>query len=77
MLIPQTVYKTPVTLHLEYIKEGDAEYAVRNVELGWLGGTTPTEWKAGEKYEYNLTITENTITTEVRVVDWIDHFVDL
>ena len=77
MVLPQTVYKTPITLHLEYIKEGDAEYAVRNIELGWLGGTTPTEWKRGEKYEYNLTITDNTITAEVRVVDWIDHFVDL
>ena len=77
MLIPQTVYKTPVTLHLEYIKQGDAEYAIRNIELGWLGGTTPTEWKAGEKYEYNLTITDNTITAEVIVVDWVDNFVDL
>jgi hypothetical protein len=37
----------------------------------------PTEWRAGEKYEYNLTITDNTITTEVKVVDWIDHYVDL
>lgn len=77
LVLPQTVYKTATTLHLEYIKEGDAEYAIRNIELGWLGGTTPTEWKAGEKYEYNLTITDNTITAEVRVVDWIDHFVDL
>lgn len=77
MVLPQTIYKTPVTLHLEYIKEGDAEYAVRNIELGWLGGVTPTEWKSGEKYEYNLTITDNTITFEVIVVDWVDNFVDL
>ena len=77
LVLPQTVYKTAVTLHLEYIKQGDAEYAIRDIELGWLGGITPTEWKAGEKYEYNLTITDNTITTEVRVVDWVDHYVDL
>lgn len=77
MVLPQTIYKTPVTLHLEYIKEGDAEYAVRDIKLGWLGGSTPTEWKSGEKYEYNLTITDNTITFEVIVVDWIDNFVDL
>lgn len=77
VVLPQKIYKTDVTLHLEYIKEGDGEYAVRNIELGWLGGMTPTEWKAGEKYEYNLTITDNTITAEVRIVDWIDHFVDL
>jgi hypothetical protein len=62
---------------LEYIKEGDAEYAVRNIRLGWLDGVRPTEWKAGEKYEYNLTITDNTITAEVIVVDWIDDYVDL
>ena len=77
LVLPQSVYKTPVTLHLEYIKQGDADYAVRNIELGYLTGTVPTEWKAGEKYEYNLTLTDNTITTEVRVVDWIDHYVDL
>ena len=77
LVLPQSVYKTPVTLHLEYIKQGDADYAVRNIELGYLTGNVPTEWKAGEKYEYNLTITDNTITTEVKVVDWIDHYVDL
>jgi hypothetical protein len=77
LVLPQTIYKTPVTLHLEYIKQGDAEYAIRNIELGWLGGLTPTEWKPGEKYEYDLTITDNTITFEVNVVDWIDHYVDL
>ena len=77
LVLPQTIYKTDVTLHLEYVKAGDAEYAVRNIELGWLAGNVPTEWKAGEKYEYNLTITDNTITTEVLVVDWIDHYVDL
>lgn len=77
LVLPQTVYKTTATLHLEYIKQGDAEYAVRNIELGWLAGVSPTEWKPGEKYEYNLTITDNTITTEVRVVDWVDHYVDL
>ena len=76
-MLPQSVYKTPVTLHLEYIKQGDADYAVRNIELGYLTGTVPTEWKAGEKYEYNLTITDNTITTEVKVVDWVDHYVEL
>lgn len=77
LVLPQTIYKTSVTLHMEYIKNGDSSYAVRNIELGKLGGTTPTEWKPGEKYEYTLTITDNTITTEVRVVDWIDHYVDL
>ena len=77
MVLPQTIYKTSVTLHLEYIKQGDAAYAVRDIELGWLGGSTPTEWKPGEKYEYNLTITDSTITTEVKVVDWIDNYVDL
>ena len=77
LVLPQSVYKTDVTLHLEYIKQGDASYAIRDIKLGWLGGSTPTEWKAGQRYEYNLTITDNTITTEVRVVDWIDDYVDL
>ena len=77
MVLPQTVYKTPVTLHLEYIKEGDAEYAVRDIELGNLGGYAPHEWKAGEKYKYTMTITDNTITFSVEVLPWVDHYVDL
>ena len=77
LVLPQSVYKTPTTLHLEYIKQGDSEYAIRNIELGMLGGSTPTEWKPGQAYEYNMTITDNTITTEVKVVDWIEHFVEL
>lgn len=77
LVLPQSIYKTPTTLHLEYVKQGDSEYAIRNIELGMLGGSTPTEWKAGEAYEYNMTITDNTITTEVKVVDWIEHNVEL
>lgn len=77
LVLPQSIYKTAVTLHLEYIKQGESSYAIRDIELGLLGGSTPTEWKAGQRYEYNLTITDNTITTEVRVVDWVDHYVDL
>jgi hypothetical protein len=78
LVLPQTIYKTDVTLHLEYKKQGDAEYAIRNIQLGRLSSAAaPTEWKSGEKYEYNLTITDNTITTEVKVVDWVDHYVEL
>ena len=77
VVLPQSIYKSATTLHLEYIKKGDAEYAIRDIELGMLGGSTPTEWKAGEVYEYNLTITDNTITCEVKVVDWVDNYVDL
>ena len=77
VVLPQSIYKSGVTLHMEYKKVGDSEYAVRDIGLGLLGGTTPTEWKAGELYKYNLNITDNTITTEVKVVDWVDNFVDL
>ena len=77
VVLPQSIYKSGVTLHLEYKKVGDSAYAVRDIELGMLGGTTPTEWKAGEVYKYKLNITDNTITAEVTVVDWIDNFVDL
>ena len=77
VVLPQTIYKSATTLHLEYKKQGDSEYAVRNIELGMLGGSAPTEWKAGELYKYKLNITDNTITTEVKVVDWVDNYVDL
>ena len=82
LVLPQNVYKTDVTLHLEYTystagNPKDSDYSIRNIKLGQLGGNTPTEWKPGQRYEYNLTITANTITTEVRVIDWVDHYVDL
>ena len=77
LVLPQNVYKTDVALHIEYKKEGENAYYNRDIMLGQLGGNTPTEWKSGQKYEYNLTVTTNTITTEVKVVDWVDHFVDL
>ena len=77
LVLPQNIYKSAVTLHLEYIKEGDSAYAVRNIELGKLGGSTPDEWVSGKMYKYDLTITDNTITTEVRVVPWVDNYIDL
>ncbi len=77
LVLPQNIYKSSVTLHLEYKKQGDAEYTVHNIQLGMLGGSTPTEWKSGEKYKYNFNITDNTITTEVRVIPWVDNYVDL
>ena len=33
--------------------------------------------KEGKKYEYTLTVTENAIVSNVKVVPWIDHYVDL
>lgn len=78
LVLPQTIYKTDVTLHLEYKKQGDAEYTIKNIQLGRLSSpTAPTEWKAGEKYKYNFNITDNTITAEVRIVPWVDNYVDL
>ena len=77
LVLPQSIYKSSVTLHLEYKKAGDSEYAIRDIQLGMLGGVTPTEWKAGELYKYKLNITDNTITAEVTVVDWVDDYVDL
>ncbi len=77
LVLPQSIYKTPVTLHLEYIKEGDAEYAVRDIELGYLNGDVPREWNAGEKYKYRMTITDNTIAFTVTEIPWVDHYVEL
>ena len=45
--------------------------------LGKLGALAPIEWEAGKKYEYTLTVTENAIVSNVKVVPWIDHYVDL
>jgi hypothetical protein len=78
LVLPQSVYKTSITLHLEYLMaNSDGVYNIRDIELGWSGGAAPTEWKAGVKYVYTMTITENTATLDVKVVDWVDHYVDL
>lgn len=78
LVLPQSVYKTGITLHLEYLMaNSDGVYNIRDIELGWSGGAAPTEWKAGVKYVYTMTITENTATLNVMVVDWVDHYVDL
>jgi hypothetical protein len=78
LVLPQSVYKTDITLHLEYLMaNSNGAYNKRDIKLGLLGGAAPTEWKAGVKYVYTMTITENTATLDVKVVDWVDHYVDL
>ena len=79
LVVPQFVYKTDVKLHLEYSTStgNNKTYTNRDISLGTIGGTSPTEWELGKKYTYTLTITNDYITSDVVVVDWIDHYVDL
>ncbi len=74
---PQEILNTEILLHLEIKKQGNATAEVKDVMLGKLGASAPIEWEAGKKYEYTLTVTENAIVSNVKVVPWIDHYVDL
>lgn len=74
---PQEILNTEILLHLEIKKQGNATAEVKDVMLGKLGALAPIEWEAGKKYEYTLTVTENAIVSNVKVVPWIDHYVDL
>lgn len=85
LVVPQDIYKSSVALSLEYTTSSNPNAPNANwvtppsnpIELGKLGGSTPTEWRAGKRYNYNLTLTDKYITAEVKVVDWVDHYVDL
>jgi hypothetical protein len=77
LVLPQEILNTDVKLHLEIKKAGSNTVDSKDFELGKLGGSTPIEWEIGKRYEYTMTVTENTIVSNVKVVPWIDHYVDL
>lgn len=80
LVVPQEIYKTDVKLCLEYSTDTsyyNKTYIDREILLGNIGSSAPTEWVAGQKYTYTLTITDDFITSDVVVVDWVDHYVDL
>jgi hypothetical protein len=77
LVLPQEIADTDVKIHLAIKKNGSATVESKEIMLGKLGGSTPTKWEAGRRYEYTMTITENSIVSNVKVVPWVDHYVDL
>lgn len=76
VVLPQEIQGTNVKFHLKITKQ-DKSVEEKTVELGKLGGSTPTKWEAGKRYEYTLTVKENTIVSNVKVVPWVEHYVEL
>lgn len=76
VVLPQEIQGTDVKFHLKITKQ-DNSVEEKTVELGKLGGSTPTTWEAGKRYEYTLTVKENTIVSNVKVVPWVEHYVEL
>lgn len=74
-MLPQRVWKTGITLRFNTRIEGSSTVFPHEVDLGNIASTT--EWLAGKKYVYNLTLTDETITFDVTVVDWIEELVEL
>lgn len=55
--------------------DGSSQYCEVNLSSNT---TSETEyWEAGNKYTYNITLTEERITFEVTVIDWIDDIIPL
>ena len=72
LVVPQEIGGTDVKFHVAI-----SGYPDKTVSLGNLGSAAPSKWEAGKRYEYTLTIKENEIVSNVKVVPWVDHYVDL
>lgn len=69
VVMPQQVEGKDIMLHLSVAGHNATEVN--------LGKFPVTEWVSGKKYIYTLTLTPQTITGDVRVVDWIKDEVEL
>lgn len=76
LVLPQEIANKDVKFHLVF-KKSNANPEEKTIELGKLGGAAPTKWEAGKRYEYTLTVTENKIVSNVNIVPWVEHYVDL
>lgn len=74
-MLPQRISKSGATLHFNIRIEGSSTVFPHEVNLGNIASTP--QWDAGTRYIYNLTLTDETITFEVSVVDWIEDFIEL
>ena len=77
LVLPQDIADTNVTFHVAIKRQGSANSEEKTILLGQIGGSAPVKWEAGKKYEYTMTIKENEIVSNVSVIPWVDHYVDL
>ena len=76
LVLPQDIL-SDVKFHLEITKQGNYNPEKKDILLGQLGGSAPTRWETGKRYEYTMTVTENAIVSNVKVIPWVDQYVDL
>ena len=74
-MLPQRIWKSGTTLRFNIRVEGSSTVFPHEIDLGNIASTT--EWVAGKKYIYNFTLTDETITFDVSVVDWVEDFIEL
>lgn len=77
IVLPQEIVDTDVKIHFEITKQATDSPEAKEIMLGQIGGSAPKKWEAGKRYEYTMTITENSIVSNVKVVPWVDYYVDL
>ena len=74
-MLPQRVWKSGITLRFNVRLEGSSTVFPHEVDLGNI--TSVTDWSAGKRYIYSLTLTDETITFDATVIDWIEDFIEL
>lgn len=77
LVLPQDIANTNVAFHVTIKRQNNAAAEEKTILLGQLGGSTPVKWEAGKKYEYTMTIKVNEIVSNVSVIPWVDHYVEL
>ena len=77
LVLPQNIANTDVAFHVTITRSGSNTAEEKTIKLGKLGGSTPVKWEAGKKYEYTMTVKEDEIVSNVSVIPWVDHYVDL
>ncbi len=73
LCIPQKIAGTSAALHFKVVSAG----TTLSVDFDLANLSEITEWKAGKRYTYTLTLVDNKITFVADVVDWIDTIIDL
>lgn len=74
-MLPQRVWKSGITLSFNVRIEGSSTVFPHEIDLGNISSVT--DWSAGKRYVYSLTLTDETITFDATVVDWIEDFIEL
>lgn len=76
LVVPQQVRNRPIVLHTTVLPAGAGAVSY-TVNAKLMKSALVENWIAGKHYIYTLSITDNRIVFEVKVLDWIDDEITL